>query len=127
MTCVSGSVLDVVVDLRVGSPTFGAWTSALLDDVDRRAVYLSEGLGHGFCALQDGATVVYMCSEGYSVEREHAVHPLDPALSIDWGLDPSRLTLSAKDVAAPTLAQAQGDGMLPDLATCMSYRAGLAE
>lgn len=127
VTCVSGSVLDVVVDLRVGSPTFGAWTSVLLDDVDRRAVYLSEGLGHGFCSLQDGSTVVYMCSEGYSVQREHAVHPLDPALGIDWGVDPSQLTLSAKDAAAPTLAQAQGEGMLPDLATCLSYRAGLAK
>lgn len=127
VTCVSGSVLDVVVDLRVGSSTYGTWTSVLLDDVDRRALYLSEGLGHGFCSLQEGSTVVYMCSAGYSVDREHAVHPLDPTLSIDWGLDPSQLTLSAKDATAPTLAQAQDGGMLPDLATCRSYRAGLAK
>jgi len=71
VTCVSGAVLDVVVDIRVGSPTFGRWESVLLDTVDRRAVYLSEGLGHGFCALEDGSSVVYLCSEGYAPEREH--------------------------------------------------------
>ena len=63
VTCASGAVLDVVVDLRVGSPTFGRWEAVRLDDVDRRAVYLAEGLGHGFCALTEGATVVYLCSD----------------------------------------------------------------
>ena len=84
VTCVSGSVLDVVVDLRVGSPTFGQWDSVLLDTKDRRAIFLSEGLGHGFLALEDNSTVVYLCSTGYNPDREHEVHPLDPEIGIDW-------------------------------------------
>ena len=63
ITCVSGAVFDVIVDVRAGSSTFGAWDSVVLDDVDRRAVYLAEGLGHGFCALTDGATMAYLCSD----------------------------------------------------------------
>ena len=62
VTCVAGAVLDVVVDIRVGSPTFGQWDSVLLDDVDRREIYLAEGLGHAFMSLADGSTVVYLCS-----------------------------------------------------------------
>src|SRR5690349_24472363 len=66
VTCVKGAVLDVVVDIRTGSPTFGQWDSVLLDDVDRRGIYLSEGLGHAFMSLEDDSTVVYLCSTGYS-------------------------------------------------------------
>lgn len=126
ITCMAGSVLDVIVDLRVGSATFGEWTSVLLDTVDRRAVYLSEGLGHGFAALADGSTVAYLCREQYSPEREHEVHPLDPQLGIDWGLPAEEMMLSAKDEAAPTLTQAAADGTLPDHGTCLAYRSGLA-
>ncbi|MGB7979918.1 MAG: dTDP-4-dehydrorhamnose 3,5-epimerase [Candidatus Nanopelagicales bacterium] len=125
VTCVRGAVLDVIVDLRVGSPTFGRWTSVLLDDLDRRAVYLSEGLGHGFCALAEGSTVVYLCSQGYAPDREREVHPLDPALGIDWGLAGVPPQLSAKDAAAPSLAQARAAGLLPDHARCSAFRAGL--
>ena len=110
VTCVKGSVLDVIVDIRVGSPTFGQWTSVLLDDRDRRAVYLSEGLGHGFCSLEDGSTVVYLCSEGYNPSGEHEVHPLDPAIGIDWPLDGVEPELSAKDAAAPTSGRGGGGG-----------------
>ena len=113
VTCVKGSVLDVIVDIRVGSPTFGQWTSVLLDDRDRRAVYLSEGLGHGFCSLEDGSTVVYLCSEGYNPSGEHEVHPLDPAIGIEWPLEGIEPELSAKDAAAPTLAEAAAAGLLP--------------
>ena len=120
VTCASGSVLDVVVDLRVGSPTFGQWDSVLLDTVDRRAIFLSEGLGHGFLALEDHSTVMYLCSTGYDPEREHEVHPLDPEIGIEWptvGRDGSRLEyeLSAKDRAAPTLAEARDAELLPHL------------
>lgn len=125
VTCVKGAVLDVVVDLRVGSPTFGRWTSVLLDDRERRAVYLSEGLGHGFCAQQDGSTVVYLCSQGYTPEREHEVHPLDPAIGIDWQLAGTPPELSAKDAAAPTLDEALPTGRLPRHDDCLTYRAGL--
>lgn len=118
VTCVSGAVLDVVVDLRVGSPTFGQWDSVLLDDVDRRAIFLAEGLGHAFLSLADNSTVVYLCSTGYAPEREHEVHPLDPDVAIDWptvGRDgqPLDITLSAKDSAAPSLQDAVAGGLLP--------------
>ncbi len=124
VTCVSGRVLDVIVDLRVGSPTFGTWTSVLLDAQSRRAVYISEGLGHGFASLDDGSTVIYLCSEAYAPEREHEVHPLDPALDIDWQVSSPKL--STKDAAAPTLAQAAAAGLLPDYAACREYRSQLA-
>ena len=126
VTCVTGSVLDVIVDIRVGSPTFGQWTSVVLDAQARRAVYLSEGLGHGFCSQQDGSTVVYLCSEGYNPGREHEIHPLDPALGIDWQLAGAQPELSGKDAAAPTLAQALASGLLPTWQGCREYVSGLA-
>lgn len=118
VTCVRGAFLDVVVDLRVGSPTFGKWDSVLIDDVDRRAVYLTEGLGHAILSLEDNSTVMYLCSVEYSPGLDHEVHPLDPALAIDWpttGRDGSTLdyVLSEKDSAAPSLAEAAEQGVLP--------------
>jgi len=118
VTCAKGAVLDVAVDIRVGSPTFGAWDSVLLDDVDRRAIYLSEGLGHAFLSLEDDSTVLYLCSIGYSPGREHGLHPLDPEIGIVWpatARDGTPITpeLSAKDLAAPTLSEAAVQGLLP--------------
>ncbi|TXS55127.1 dTDP-4-dehydrorhamnose 3,5-epimerase family protein [Streptomyces sp. t39] len=124
VTCVRGAVLDVVVDIRVGSPTFRRWESVRLDDLDHRAVYLSEGLGHAFMALTDDATVVYLCSEGYAPEREHGLHPLDPGLGIAWpeGIAP---VLSEKDAAAPGIAEAERRGLLPRYEECRAYYARL--
>jgi dTDP-4-dehydrorhamnose 3,5-epimerase len=118
VTCVAGAVLDVVVDIRVGSPTFGEWDAVLLDDTDRRGIYLEEGLGHAFMSLADGSTVIYLCSTGYAPGREHGVHPLDPAIGVDWptiGRDGTRLTprLSDKDNTAPLLLAAREHGILP--------------
>lgn len=117
VTCTAGAVLDVAVDIRVGSPTFGEWDAVRLDDVDRRAIYLSEGLGHVFCALTDGATVSYLCSTPYTPTAEHGVHPLDPALGLPWPADLEPL-LSPKDAAAPTLAEAAALGILPTYDAC---------
>jgi dTDP-4-dehydrorhamnose 3,5-epimerase len=119
VTCVSGSVLDVVVDLRVGSPTFGTWDSVLLDDQERRAVYLAEGLGHGFCALTEGATVAYLCSSTYRPGHEHGIDPLDPQLGITWPAGTP--LLSTKDAEAPSLAGALAAGLLPQHDVCSSY------
>jgi dTDP-4-dehydrorhamnose 3,5-epimerase len=112
VTCVSGAALDVVVDVRVGSPTFGRWEAVRLDDVSRRGVYLAEGLGHAFLALSESATIVYLCSTAYDPAREHGVHPLDPDLGIEWPLE-GEPVLSPKDAAAPTLKQARESGTLP--------------
>jgi dTDP-4-dehydrorhamnose 3,5-epimerase len=120
VTCPRGAVLDVVVDIRVGSPTFGQWDAVLLDDADRRAIYLGEGLGHAFLALEDDSTVMYLCSTGYSPGREHGIHPLDPEVGIAWpttARDGSPLTplLSDKDLAAPGLREAEAQGLLPTM------------
>jgi dTDP-4-dehydrorhamnose 3,5-epimerase len=116
VTCVRGALLDFIVDLRVGSPTFGRWESVRLDDTDRKAVYIAEGLGHGFCSLADDTTVAYLCSEVYNPAREFAVHPLDPRLAIPWPEESP--VLSARDAAAPTLTEAEAQGLLPTFAAC---------
>ena len=114
VTCVSGSVFDVVVDIRLGSPTFGQWDSVLLDDSDRRTIYISEGLGHGFLALQDNSTVMYLCSAEYNPQREHTICATDPALGIDWPLvDGAAPSLSDRDAAAPGFDEVCASGLLP--------------
>ena len=118
--CYQGAILDVVVDVRVGSPTFGEWEAFELNCDSRQALYIAEGLGHAFCALSDTATVGYMCSAPYAPKREHGVNPTDPALRIKWpdGVD---LRLSAKDAAAPTLAAALDQGILPSYSDCVAH------
>ncbi|MFF5107486.1 dTDP-4-dehydrorhamnose 3,5-epimerase [Streptosporangium sp. NPDC000509] len=124
LKCVKGAVFDVVVDIRVGSPTFGRWESVILDDKDHRAVYVSEGLGHAFMALTDDATVVYLCSEGYAPRREHGIDPLDPELGIDWPAGVTPL-LSDKDATAPTFSEARRQGLLPAYEECSRFYARL--
>jgi dTDP-4-dehydrorhamnose 3,5-epimerase len=118
--CSRGAVLDVVVDIRVGSPTFGVADAVRLDDVDRRGVYLSEGLGHAFLALTDDANVTYLCSEPYNPTGEHGIHPLDPELDLPWPDDVEPL-LSDKDAAAPSLAEARESGLLPSYDDCVRF------
>jgi dTDP-4-dehydrorhamnose 3,5-epimerase len=122
VTCASGAVLDVVVDLRVGSPTYGRWDAVRLDDEARRAVFISEGLGHAFLTLSDTATLMYLCSTPYAPEIEHAVHPLDPELAIAWPTDVAPI-LSARDAAAPGLHEARSSGILPALDACLAVKA----
>ncbi len=128
--CVRGAIVDVVVDIRTGSPTFGQWDSADLDEDNRRAVYVAEGLGHAFMALTDDTTVVYLCSAPYAPGREHGINPLDPELGIAWPTSspagqPLAPLLSPKDSAAPTLAQAARDGILPAFAQATAFYAEL--
>ena len=102
--CLMGQILDVVVDIRPGSVTFGQHVAIRLDDRDREAVFISEGLGHAFCVLSPTATVVYATSTPYDPEAEFGIHPLDPDLAIAWPAD-LRLMLSPKDRAAPSLSE----------------------
>jgi dTDP-4-dehydrorhamnose 3,5-epimerase len=122
--CPAGRVLDVVVDVRVGSPTFGVHDAVLLDSDRPRAVYLAEGLGHAFVALADASSVTYLLSTGYAPDREFGVSPLDPALDLPWPAD-LELELSAKDRAAPTLDQAREQGLLPTMEQCAARYAEL--
>jgi dTDP-4-dehydrorhamnose 3,5-epimerase len=112
VTCVRGAVFDVVVDIRVGSPTFGRWDAVQLDEQSHRSTYLSEGLAHAFLALQDDSTVMYLCSAGYDPSREHTINALDPALGIAWP-DEHELVRSDRDRDAPTLEEVRAAGLLP--------------
>ena len=121
VTCARGAVFDVVVDIRVGSPTYGRWDSVLLDDRDRRAVYISEGLGHGFVALQDDSTVIYLCSTEYDPEREHTICATDPALGIEWPEVQGGLVMSDRDRDAPSLDEVRLAGLLPTWDEAQAY------
>ncbi|MEU1876760.1 dTDP-4-dehydrorhamnose 3,5-epimerase family protein [Streptosporangium sp. NPDC020072] len=113
--CAGGVALDVVLDTRVGSPTYGVWDSVVLDQRDFRSVYLPVGVGHLFVALEDDTAVSYLLSTGYVAENELAVSPLDPALGLPLPRDLD-LILSERDRRAPTLAEAERAGILPDYA-----------
>lgn len=116
--CPRGALLDVVVDVRVGSPTFGHHDAVRLDSTDYRALYLAEGLGHAFVALEDDTVMAYLCSTPYNPPAEHGVNPLDPALGLPWGDLDGEPVLSDKDRAAPSLAEAERDGILPRYEDC---------
>ena len=118
--CFDGRILDIVVDIRVGSPTFGQWEAVELDGDSRQGLYIAEGLGHAFCALSESVTVGYLCSEPYSPTHEHGIHPLDTELALPWP-DGSASVLSPKDAAAPTLAHALQVGLLPSYTACMNW------
>lgn len=121
VTATRGAALDIIVDIRVGSPTFGRWDSVLLDTVDRRAVYLAEGLGHAFLALEDETTVSYLVSSTFDPAREHGINPLDPALGLELPIPLEELLVSDKDREAPGLAEALAAGLLPDWAEARAY------
>jgi dTDP-4-dehydrorhamnose 3,5-epimerase len=130
VTCLQGAILDVVVDIRVGSPTYAEWEAVQLDDEKRRALYLSEGLGHAFMALEDNTVVSYLCSAPYAPGREHGVNPLDPTIGIDWPASdrdgrPVRPLLSDKDRQAPSLTEAEKAGLLPTYDEALAYVASL--
>jgi dTDP-4-dehydrorhamnose 3,5-epimerase len=116
ITCVSGSIQDVIVDIRPQSKTFGQWIDVELRGDSGKAVFISEKLGHGFLALEDNTTVAYLISTPFSPSHEFEINPLDPELRIDWGRKLSHrehLNLSQKDALAPTLKDRHLNGELP--------------
>jgi dTDP-4-dehydrorhamnose 3,5-epimerase len=118
-----GAFYDYVVDVRVGSPTFGQWDRVLIDDVDHRSVYLAEGLGHVLVSLADGATASYLTSTVHAPDREFTIDPLDPELALDLPFAPEQIRMSNRDRDAPTLAEAAERGLLPDYAECRAWYA----
>ena len=124
VTALAGVFLDFIVDIRVGSPTFGHWDVVRLDTVDRRAVYLSEGLGHALACIEDG-TAMYLCSEVYNPAAEKGITPLDAAIGLGLPSDFAPI-VSEKDAAAPTLAEALESGLLPDYSDCLAFRRSLS-
>ena len=113
VTCLRGSVFDVVVDIRVGFTDIRAVGCGGARRPAPPSVYLSEGLGHAFLALEDDSTVMYLCSAGYAPDREHTINALDPALDITWPAVDGEPIISDRDREAPTLAEVQAAGLLP--------------
>lgn len=122
--CPRGALLDIAIDVRVGSPAFGRSDTVRLDTESYRAVYLAEGIGHAFVALTDDTVMAYLCSTGYDPGAERTVNPLDPALALPWPTDLEPV-LSTKDRAAPTLAEAAQAGILPRWEDCQTRYAQL--
>jgi dTDP-4-dehydrorhamnose 3,5-epimerase len=125
VTAPYGAVLDFVIDIRVGSPTFGKWDSVLLDDKDRRAIYVAEGLGHCFVALTDNAIVSYLVSDVYNPTAEHGINPLDEDIALAFPAEAGELLLSPKDTDAPGLAEAAAAGLLPTWDAARAFYATL--
>ena len=113
VTCVSGSIQDVIVDIRPESKTFGQWVQVEIKGDSGKAVFISEGLGHGFLALEDNTAVAYLVSTPFSPTDEFEINPLDEKIGIKWGMDLSSLKISGKDKIAPTLAERLVEGKLP--------------
>ena len=103
--CVRGAILDVAVDLRLGSPTFGEHVAVRLSSDGAEQAFVPKGFAHGFATLEEGCEVVYKVSNYYSAAHDRGLRWNDPALAIDWGLADSDAILSPKDAAAPMLAE----------------------
>ncbi len=111
IACVSGSIWDVVVDIRPSSPTFKSWIGVNLRGDAGEALFVSEGLGHGFISLEEDTVVAYLLTSPYSPEEEYEINPMDPDLAIEWpGVEH---LVSSKDALAPTLAERLAQGKLP--------------
>ena len=127
--CLGGAIVDVAVDLREGSPTFGSHETVRLDTESFRIVYIPEGVGHGVAALTEGAVAFYLCSATFDPHNEFGIHPLDAALGVDWRglLGGARPVLSDRDSGAPSLAEVRASGLLTRHADCVEhYRAARA-
>ncbi|MEU6479771.1 dTDP-4-dehydrorhamnose 3,5-epimerase [Streptomyces sp. NPDC047017] len=123
--CARGRAQDFVVDLRLGSPTFGAWDTVAMDTVSFRSVYLPVGVGHAFVALEDDTVMSYLVSSPYRPGLEQSLDPFDAELALPWPEDLA-LTLSERDTRAVTLAEARARGLLPRYEDCLKVTAGYA-
>jgi dTDP-4-dehydrorhamnose 3,5-epimerase len=113
ITCPVGRILDYIVDIRVGSPTFGDWVSVELSGENRNGVFLAEGLGHAFLALEENTVVTYLVTDVFRPDREHGINPLDHDLGLEFPLPKEELALSPKDEQAPGFLEAKELGLLP--------------
>jgi dTDP-4-dehydrorhamnose 3,5-epimerase len=103
--CARGQIVDVCVDLRKGSPTYGKWEAVELDDRDMRALYVPIGFAHGFCAMSDDVDVLYKQSAYFDEAVERGIAWNDPDVAIEWPLPLDQLIVSARDSSAPRLAE----------------------
>ena len=115
--CQKGSILDFVIDVRVGSPTFAQHVSIELNSKTPNAIFIEEGLAHAFIALEDDTTVTYFVNQYFNPTNEKAINPLDPEISINWGN--LKYLISEKDKNAKTLSEMQELGHLPIYKDCL--------
>ena len=117
VTCTSGSIMDFIVDLRVGSPTFKKTVAIPLSENDGSAVLVGNGLGHAFLSLSDDTKVTYLLTSDYSPKDEFGINPFDDELEIDWqgflGSTSVKLIVSPKDLIAPSLLEQRRRNLLP--------------
>ena len=104
---IQGKVLDVAVDLRKGSPTFGEWFGIELDENNKKQLFVPRGFAHGFSVLSETAIFTYKCDNVYNREAERSINPFDPKFGIGWKLDDSEQIISEKDKQAPTFENAE--------------------
>ena len=107
--CARGRILDVVVDLRRGSPSYGEWEGFELDDESMRILYVPVGFAHGFCVLSEVADVIYKQTAYYDPQVERGIAWNDPDVAIDWPLPLAELIVSERDSAAPRLSEIAGE------------------
>ena len=117
--CQRGSIKDYVIDIRIGSPTFGQFEEIYLDDKSANAVFIEEGLAHAFVALENNTIVTYYVSAKYNPEREKGINPFDKTLNVKW--PDVELILSEKDKIAISLDQAKSEGLLPLFDDCKAF------
>jgi len=125
VSCAAGAILDVVVDVRLGSPTYCKHVAVELSAANRHALYLAEGLAHGFAPRTESATMVYLCSSTYSPAASYSINPLDADLDLPWPTDVPPV-LSEQDEAAPGLRRAERLGLLPTWTQCQARYAELS-
>ena len=117
--CQRGSIKDYVIDIRVGSPTFGQFEEIELNEKSASAIFIEEGLAHAFVALENQTVVTYFVTEKYNPEREKGINPFDKTLNVKWpDVD---LILSEKDKQAISLEEAKSQGLLPTLDECKKF------
>jgi dTDP-4-dehydrorhamnose 3,5-epimerase len=117
--CQRGSIKDYVIDIRVGSPTFGQFEEIELNENSASAVFIEEGLAHAFVALENQTVVTYFVTEKYNPEREKGINPFDKTLNVKW--PDLELILSEKDKQAISLEEAKNQGLLPTFDECKKF------
>jgi dTDP-4-dehydrorhamnose 3,5-epimerase len=117
--CQRGSIKDYLIDIRVGSPTFGQFEEIELNENSASAVFIEEGLAHAFVALENQTVVTYFVTEKYNPEREKGINPFDKTLNVKW--PDLELILSEKDKQAISLDEAKIQGLLPSFDECQKF------
>ena len=117
--CQRGSIKDYVIDIRVGSPTFGQFEEIELNENSASAVFIEEGLAHAFVAMENQTVVTYFVTEKYNPEREKGINPFDKTLNVKW--PDLELILSEKDKQAISLEEAKNQGLLPSFDECKKF------